>query len=233
MDFKNIFLRIWKDAVWSKVIATGIIAIFGGIIATLSLISLRYYNIIPKTVFILVIVILFFTGLYFVMKLSFYPIGKTLLYVSSGGTCRDPMAKAITTKLLENRKLRHPLHVRAMGMGPLTKPEASYAARFVIKKIYHDDLLANHKPELLTPEIVQQADLILVMDKKLMLTPGKSFPAEKTFIFKEFFGLKGDIPDPYPDGKDQVTLSRYRRCAEEIKSILEQNIEHLIQVLDL
>lgn len=78
--------------------------------------------------------------------------------MSSGGTCRDPMAKAITDKLLETRNLKHPVNVRALAVGPLGGSAASYAARYVIKEIYGEDLLANHKPEQLTAEHASEAD---------------------------------------------------------------------------
>ena len=84
------------------------------------------------------------------------PKSRMLVYVSSGGTCRDPMAKVITTKLLEHRKLKHPLQIEAKALGPINKSEASYAARYAIKKMYKADLLAEHKPELLTRETVEQ-----------------------------------------------------------------------------
>jgi protein-tyrosine-phosphatase len=198
---------IWNDPVWSKVIAAGVIAVLS------------------------LFIVQFRTKIAALIKHNRKK-NKLLIYVSSGGTCRDPMAKAITEKLLEKRKLDYKLNIKAAGLGLLSDHQASYASRFVIKEIYHQDLLADHKTELLTPADLKNADLILVMEKSLLLTPQKIFPKEKTFVFKSFFGLEGDIMDPWPDGKDQGTLSRYRKCAEEIKAILEKNIDHLIDVLN-
>ena len=144
---------------------------------------------------------------------------KTLIFLSAGGTCRDPMAKAIASRLLQTRKLKHPIDIRAAGLGPADGSKASYAARYVIKEMYGEDLLGDHKPEVLTKKLARRADLILVMDRSLLTTPGKTLPPEKTFLLKEFFGGKGDVIDPYPDGMGPKTLSKYRDCAEELRKL--------------
>jgi protein-tyrosine-phosphatase len=143
------------------------------------------------------------------------------------------MAKAIMAKLLQCKKLKHPVDIRAAGLGPLAKSEASYAARYVINEMYNENLLKHHQPELLTPELSNQADLILVMDKSLLTTPGKTLPSGKTFLIKAFFGKQGDVCDPWPDGKDDATLARYRMCAEELRQLLTENVDRITRILDL
>jgi protein-tyrosine-phosphatase len=232
VNFKNRFLTFWKDPVWSNVIAAGIIAGFGFLV-------IGFFNRVPslavwsKPLTISLLVGILFIGSYLVIRALQKPDSRMLVFVSSGGTCRDPMAKAITTKLLEERNLKHPLKIKAAALGHPAKSEASGAARYVIKEMYGEDLLAHHKPESLTPETIEQADLILVMDHRLLLTRGKTLPPEKTYILKEFFGLEGDIVDPWPDGKDQATLTKYRKCAKELEVILRSNIEQLIGILEL
>lgn len=226
------FRRLWADPVWSKVIATGIIAILSLFFVTMP----DRISSVPsptRTVIIAAIALVTSVSFYFLMLLYSRRGTKTLVFLSAGGTCRDPMAKVIATKLLENRKLRHPLLIKAAGLGPLSKPEASYAARYVIKEMYNEDLLAEHQPEKLTAKLVDQADLILVMDRSLLLTPGKNLPPQKTFMLKEFFGSTGDVCDPWPDGKDVATLNRYRECAKELRDVLSNNLDHLINVLAL
>lgn len=155
---------------------------------------------------------------------------KMLIYLSSGGTCRDPMAKAITLKELKNKELDFSLRVEGMGLGPLSSNEVSFAAKHAIKELYNEDLLQDYKPEQVSKELLDEADLILVMDHSLM--EHKLFqdilPSGKTYIFKDFFGLRGDITDPYPDGKDQETLSRYIECASEIRSIIKTGLDRLL-----
>ena len=161
----------------------------------------------------------------------FRPVAKILVFLSAGGTCRDPMAKVITTRLLESKMPKARIEVRAAGLGPLSATEASFAARYVMNEMYGEDLLKNHRPELLTPELVEKAALILVMERALLLTPGKTLPSNKTFVLKEFFGQNGDIVDPWPDGKDPVTIQRYRQCAEELRCILTERIDQIVDAL--
>jgi protein-tyrosine-phosphatase len=167
------------------------------------------------------------------------PKPKILVFLSSGGTCRDPMAKAITMKLFESRKPGYPVIIRAAGLGRLSKKEVSYAARFVITEMYGgQDLLADHKPGLLTNKLADEADLILAMDK-FLLEPGKTAPdgwpypykGKKLYVLKEFFGLDGNVPDPWPDGKDAITLQKYRDCAKELAEILDQHFDRLVDGL--
>lgn len=73
----------------------------------------------------------------------------------------------------------------------------------------------------------------MAMDRSLLTTLGKIFPREKTFLLKEFFGMTGDVDDPWPDGKDDTTLARYRACAEELRQVLAQGLDRLIRALDL
>ncbi len=151
---------------------------------------------------------------------------RTIIFVSSGGTCRDPMAKAILEKLLRGRKLKHPLVVKAAALGPLSdSSNISYAARRVIADMYGDDPLSSEVPVLLTREMIDDADLILVMDRSLL---SKTLPSNKSYVLKEFFGLTGAIADPYPDGKDTATLARYRACAEDLRDVLAAHLDDLL-----
>lgn len=107
----------------------------------------------------------------------------------------------------------------------------------MIRELYGQDLLADHKPELLTEKLADEADLILAMDQSL-LEPRKTGPKGwpdaykgKVYLLKEFLGLEGNISDPWPDGKDEVTLRKYKDCASELKQILDQHFEKLVKAL--
>jgi protein-tyrosine phosphatase len=155
---------------------------------------------------------------------------RLLIYLSSGGTCRDPMAKVITEQILKKMSLPFKVKIEAMALGPIEKTTASYGAKNAIKEIYGEDLLTDHRPQVITREVLDKADLVLVMDRSLLKSIKKS-TTKKIYLFKEFFGLSGDVVDPYPDGNDDATLSRYRKCAEEMKTILDGNFNRLIRAL--
>ena len=101
----------------------------------------------------------------------------------------------------------------------------------VIREMYGEDLLKDHRPEILTADLVAQADLVLAMDRSLLLTPGKTLPANKAFVLKEFLGLHGDVVDPWPDGKDDATLERYRACAGELRTLLTEHLDRIVDAL--
>jgi protein-tyrosine-phosphatase len=154
---------------------------------------------------------------------------KVVAFVSYSGTCRDPMAKAITLKLLESNPPDYPLRVEAGALFQPSAATASYAAREAIKELLGEDLLAAYRVTRMTAERIAEADLILVMAASLLQK--NSLPPEKTFVLKPFFGLDGDVEDPFPDGKDEATLARYRRCAEELHEIILKNLGELIEFL--
>ena len=89
-------------------------------------------------------------------------------FLSSGGTCRDPMAKAIMKQLLAMRRPGYHLRVEAMALNSPSLDQASGAARRAIQRAFGSDLLAEHRPTMITPELAEDADLVLVMDHHLL-----------------------------------------------------------------
>lgn len=154
---------------------------------------------------------------------------RLLVFLSAGGTCRDPMAKVIMEKLLHDRPPGFPIQVAALALTDPTRQEASAAAREVIKEAYNADLLAEHRPRRITPKIIEEANLILVMDDSL-LSP-KTLPAEKTSVLKPFLGEQGNVKDPWRRVKDKKTLYRYRRCRDELRRVLERHFDRLVNAL--
>jgi len=165
---------------------------------------------------------------------------RMIVFVSGGGTCRCAMAKAMTKKIVEKYQLNFKLRVESCAKGTKTSQGGTHdnpddgatdGARQSIKKLFGEDLLADHRSMILTNAIMEEADLILVMDKGL--SKGiKDNPKtrEKTEVFKRFFGLEGDIKDPWEgedDGKNETEAQRceryerYDKCAIEIKEVLE------------
>ena len=231
MRFRSRVLAVWKDPVGSNIIAAAIIGSVSYLLIQLlarASPSSLFGSLVAKFAFPGALILLVLLGWHYLRNRH-----KILVFLSAGGTCRDPMAKAIAEQLLHSKNPRPRIRIRAAGLGPLSGTDASYAARYVIREMYGKDLLKHHRPELLTPELREEADLILVMDKSLLTTPGKTLPSGKAFLLKEFLGLEGDVVDPWPDGKDDATLSRYRACAEELRTLLSSNTDRILKALEV
>jgi len=153
---------------------------------------------------------------------------RLLIYVSSGGTCRDPMAKVITERLLEVHEPPFPIRVEACGLGPLSGREASLGARMAISNVYGTDLLAGHKTTLLDEALVARADLILVMSLTLL----KVLPREaggKSFLLKDFLGASGDLKDPW--NLTGSPSAEYEQCCDEILRLLSAGLHRIVTFL--
>ena len=231
MARENRIARVWSDPVWSKVIGGAILALLAFLVAQLRLVPVPSFAIVSPGMALGVGLVGFAAIAALWLWSRRRP--KVLVFLSAGGTCRDPMAAAIMAKVLQAKPEKRVIVIRAAGLGPNIGSQASYAARYVMNRMYGEDLLKNHKPELLTPELAAEADLIVAMDKGLLLTAGKTLPGDKTFVLKEFLGLRGDISDPWPDGRDDATLARYQECAEELRRVLTAGADRLLAALEV
>ena len=143
---------------------------------------------------------------------------KDILFVCTGNTCRSPMAESILKKMWPERKNKIKIH--SAGTAALT---GSRATPLAIKMMKDKGAGINlHRSTPLDKEIIEKADLILVMEpghKKEVLNI--SLPAEgKVFLLKDFaLGLKEEILDPMGNSEE-----RYQKCIREI----EESIKGLI-----
>jgi protein-tyrosine-phosphatase len=152
---------------------------------------------------------------------------RLLIFLSDGGTCRDPMAKVITEKALERESLPFRVRVEARSLTVPGETQASFGARCAIADMFcGPDLLAKHVPTLVSDQELRTAELVLAMDHGIYRQVRASHPGSRTFEFKAFFGLSGEIADPVFGDVDE-----YKRCAEEMKAIIEGNIDRLVEAL--
>ena len=138
-----------------------------------------------------------------------------ILVVCMGNTCRSPMAKVIMEQKLMAVNLPDKWEIDSAAYGIPTLNRASKEAREAIKIKYGQDLLASHQPRRITPELMQWADIILVMTNSMK----QGLPQNKTFTLKELAGGLGDISDPYGQG-----VAVYLQVADEIAAAIDKII---------
>ncbi len=83
-----------------------------------------------------------------------------LLFVCTGNTCRSPMAEGILKKALKDKGVEN-VEVRSAGTHGLDLAPASVFAAAAAKAIGVD--ISRHRSRTLNEEMIEKADLILVM----------------------------------------------------------------------
>lgn len=154
---------------------------------------------------------------------------RLVVFVSVGGTCRDPIAKAITEWYVARNPQACRTRAVAAAVGAPGAPEVSEAARNAVRELLHEDLLEGVKTRSLTADLIKDADLILLMQASLQ-NP-KVHPPNKTFLFKPFFGLSGDVKDPWPGPGQEPSREEYSRCAKELFDILVNRFDQIVNFL--
>lgn len=143
----------------------------------------------------------------------------TILFVCSGNTCRSPIAEALMRQAVYDEDLASKIHVMSAGLAANAGDKISEPARQLLSCEGMD--MKKHAAVNLNTEIIDLADLILVMTEKLkeQLLVRFPFAGQKTHLLKDYAGIAqyGDIEDPYG-----LSLREYRVILEDIRCCIQK-----------
>lgn len=114
---------------------------------------------------------------------------NSVLVVCVGNICRSPMGAVVAKHLLPAAR------VESAGLGALVGKPADPIAQVLMQERGLD--LADHRARQLTPEIVRDFELILVMESWQVREVEKISPAAKGRVFRLGHWGGFEIPDPY------------------------------------
>ena len=137
--------------------------------------------------------------------------------------CRSPMAELLLARALERAGAGGRAEVSSAGLEATPGLPATSAARRAVQRRLGNDLLAGHRASLLTPGLMGQADLVLVMTRgqkqHLLHEWGGAIDRleGKLFTLGEYAGRpQTDVDDPVgmPD-------ARYDACIALLEELTE------------
>ena len=117
-----------------------------------------------------------------------------VLFVCTGNTCRSPMAEAMLKEIAQERGL----DIQVQSAGVLA-PEGQGASINAIEIVDNQDI-KDHKSQTLTKELMDWAELVLVMTKSHLNMVEKMYPQAKakTHLFLDYTEYQDrDVADPF------------------------------------
>jgi protein-tyrosine-phosphatase len=145
-----------------------------------------------------------------------------ILFVCTGNTCRSPIAAAIARRIAQERALPH-LDLGSAGTSAVDGQPASDGALLVGIERQLD--LTEHRARQLTPELVDQADLILVMGPHHLERVEALGGTGKAYLLTDYATRSHagrPVTDPF--GGD---LDVYRATVDELEADIQRAVDRL------
>ncbi len=145
-----------------------------------------------------------------------------LLFVCTGNTCRSPLAEAIARHFIETRGVVN-VSVGSAGVSAWDGAPASDGSLLVA--LEHGLDLSAHRARLLTPELVESADVILALGPSHLSLIADAGGATRAHLLTSYATSGKEatgVSDPF--GGD---LDMYRATYAELQGLVEQVIDRV------
>jgi protein-tyrosine-phosphatase len=151
---------------------------------------------------------------------------RKILFVCTGNTCRSPMAHAMFEKMCQDNGLADSYKVASagfMGDGVPVSPQAVQALEAA------NVMPVKKTSTLLTDELVEEADLIVVMAAHHRESIVTRWPeaSGKTQVLMSLLGKAEDVSDPVG-----MPVGAYKKCLSRMEPALQALMEQEMKLAE-
>lgn len=152
---------------------------------------------------------------------------KTIVVVCTGNICRSPMAAGLLRARLAEDQKREDWRVISAGTWATGDRQAS---AYAIDEMADRGIdLSTHRSRPVSAELMEKADLVLVMTQSHAEALSIAFPdqSHKVHRLSEMVGQGYDIADPYGG-----TRLQYSYLAQELEQLIDEGYRRIVSLAE-